>query len=1115
MLIATCPKCKREIPLDAPRNLCPYCLLDTALQPSDAILSAHDNGDERRYLDEEEISRGGMGRILLVRDEHLGRSVVLKQLLPETKALFVSNETVDNASSPYAACRRFVHEAQVTGRLEHPSIVPVYDLGHYPDGTPYYTMRYVRGSTMADRLMQCQSLDDRMALLSNYLNVCQGIAYAHSKGVIHRDIKPANILVGEFGETVIIDWGLAKSVDEPDVVSDKMDWPAGSNAINPVTTRPGYRLGTPFYMSPEQVNSKISSIDQRTDVFALGIVLYQILTGHTPIEDGQLESIYERIVHEVPRRPTAHDRKIPRELETICMKALEKTPARRYQTAQELALDVERFLTGALVQAYSYTALERVRRLYRAYRVPAQLLAMSLLVLAIVGTVAFVRIQDARNDALRAWTNEKSARSVAENERYHALISLARHQIESDGPESAEATLLSVGPSSRDWEWWHLFNVTQQSTTRLNGLALIRISPDGKLLAGVGPGLPLAVWTLDDFQQRFTTDAAPDPLELRGTGKTSSQISTFEFDETGRYVITATRDGKVRVYDIIAGTQIANEAAGTTDIVAMSLVSPYVVCISAEGELSVFALEGLRLALVNQRNVLADVAAAMQFSSSPEFTLSVSSDGLYIAVGIQNWGSARGVVWVRRLSGTTGEIVSTDGSHPFIAADHRLVFQHGNGITVKLLDTSDAIELSVPAETVIDAAPLSRGNLIAALTQGGYVYGWPIAALSRTPTRLATASPTGLERGILSIADDHFAVFSDEGPFRVFDATKPLAGTEFAGKTGVLRSIVFDRFRNRLITTANDYHLRTWDLANSQPAQTIFTFPDWALGIEFLEKSNTMVIGGGDDAPLVLVDATTFEMTELMPSLGHVSHRVTAISSDENLLVTTVNLNTAKIFDLKTRKVVANLSGHKSDITTLAFSDDNQRILTSSLDGTLRIWDSATGDELRQFSLAQGITAARWIQSESRILAVTNSGLMVLWDMSSGTQIVTNSADGSGIDALLVLEKDNLIITGSVSGLIRRWRTSTLDPLQDLVSGGNGVSSFAISPDRNRLISGHRNGDIKVWDAHTWREIVTLHGHRGVVRDLQFVQDGTVLVSTGGLDGYVRAWRAQQQTELP
>jgi eukaryotic-like serine/threonine-protein kinase len=309
-------------------------------------------------------ARGGLGEVFLARDAELNRDVALK---------VIKEELADDPG--YRA--RFELEAEVTGGLEHPGIVPVHSLGHTADGRPYYAMRFIQGKTLKEAIADfheserqpkrdlSRSILELRELLSRFINVCNAVAYAHSRGVLHRDLKPGNIMLGKYGETLVVDWGLAKAVDKPDPASafDRSELP-----LKPVTsctlepTLAGSAVGTPAYMSPEQVDSRVGAPGVRSDVYCLGATLYHLLTGRAPCQAEQVGEIYEKVLAgDFPPPRSIHPRIAPA-LEAICLKSLARKPEDRYATAQELKADLERWLAGEPVSCYQEPFLQRMWR---------------------------------------------------------------------------------------------------------------------------------------------------------------------------------------------------------------------------------------------------------------------------------------------------------------------------------------------------------------------------------------------------------------------------------------------------------------------------------------------------------------------------------------------------------------------------------------------------------------------------------------------------------------------------------------------------------------------------------------------------------------------------------
>ncbi len=412
-----------------------------------------------RYSQGPEFARGGMGRVFLVHDEYLGRDVALKELLPvRKKASELPTPTPVRQAVQLTA--RFLQEARITGQLEHPSIVPVYELGYRPDGSLYYTMKLVRGRTLAQALKEAKDLTARLQLLPHFVDLCQAIAYAHSRGVLHRDLKPSNVMVGEFGETVVIDWGLAKAKNQPDVHADPLSTilrlGREGEALDLEKTQYGQVLGTPHYMAPEQAGGAVDRVDERSDVYALGAILYEILTGRPPFRGKTAKEILNQVVSDQPPSVLEEEPETPPEIVAICARAIDRESARRYQSAKELADDIQRYLSGALVSAYRYRFSEHLRRYVREHKAILSAVAASLVLLAALGAYYNLQLYRARETerALRIETQAVNKR--LEWEYYSSALVEAKTNI--DGANGWKATqLLHRLPSHlRGWEWGRL-----------------------------------------------------------------------------------------------------------------------------------------------------------------------------------------------------------------------------------------------------------------------------------------------------------------------------------------------------------------------------------------------------------------------------------------------------------------------------------------------------------------------------------------------------------------------------------------------------------------------------------------------------------------------------------
>ena len=322
-----------------------------------------------RYRKVRDHAEGGLGIVFVARDEELNREVALKEIQGR------------HADDPDKRAR-FMIEAEITGRLEHPGIVPVYGLGCYDDGRPFYAMRFIKGDSLKDAIAAFHADETwkrnpgaralaLQKLLRRFLDVCNTMAYAHSRGILHRDLKPANVMVGKYGETLVVDWGLAKATGRSD--RDDSSPPPESTMLAPSSggsseTLPGTRVGTPAYMSPEQAAGRLDLLGPASDVYSLGATLYTLLTGQRAITGDDLQEIYRKIEHGDFPRPRVSSPWLDPALEAICLKAMALRPLDRYPSTKALADDVERWLADEPVTAYREPWARKARRWRRKHR---------------------------------------------------------------------------------------------------------------------------------------------------------------------------------------------------------------------------------------------------------------------------------------------------------------------------------------------------------------------------------------------------------------------------------------------------------------------------------------------------------------------------------------------------------------------------------------------------------------------------------------------------------------------------------------------------------------------------------------------------------------------------
>jgi hypothetical protein len=367
-------------------------------------------------------------------DEFVAREVALKELAVDGAGEPPANTPlgkVRETERQETARRRFLREARLTARLDHPGIVSVLELAHRPDGTVFCAQKLIRGETLKKRLERCTSMRERLQLLPHLVAACQAVAYAHAHGVIHRDLKPSNIMVGPFGETVVVDWGLAKASHEPE---PEIALSLSASELGTELTRTGLAMGTPGYMSPEQARGDRVGVDERSDVFSLGVVLYELLTGRVPFDGATTEHVIERLLTGCfhPARDVTPE--VPAELAAIAGRALQFAPEARYPSAGALAAELAAYAAGGRVHAYHYRPWELLKKFVAANRALSAVSAAGILVLFVAAGIILHQLRVTRANLAqsfieRARTAETSS-DWARAAGYYAASRIERDSLE-------------------------------------------------------------------------------------------------------------------------------------------------------------------------------------------------------------------------------------------------------------------------------------------------------------------------------------------------------------------------------------------------------------------------------------------------------------------------------------------------------------------------------------------------------------------------------------------------------------------------------------------------------------------------------------------------------------
>jgi WD40 repeat protein/serine/threonine protein kinase len=954
--------------------------------------------------------------------------------------------------------QRFRIEAQAIARLQHPNIVQIFDVGEHSQ-FPFLSLELVEGGNLADWTGGKPRPPVEAARI--VCTLARAVEYAHGQGVVHRDLKPSNVMLGIVSgqrskrELKITDFGIARM--------------PVAGAAESRMTQTGELLGTPAYMAPEQARANPNEIGPATDTYSLGAILYELLTGRPPFQGATPLDTLMQATRQDPVSISLLVPRVPRDLNTICLKCLEKDPAKRYRTTGELADDLGRFLKNEPIHARPLSPVGRLARWTRRHEgLAAALSGVFLLLVALsagslIATAHFRKLEQEektladekeieRGKAVTAQQNESELRRQAEN----AALELRKNSYFDQMNLAAQAAISPSGigrvsdwlapwaqgePDLRNWEWFYFDGICHRDLLTISQheheVQDVAWDIKGERIASAGADGKVWIWGAFDGQ------------EIRSLSGNQIDLRRVAWSRDGQRLATVSWDGTATIWSPDTGEKILKFAGNGTTLLSITW--------SADGKR--VATAGMDHTIKIWNAATGSIEFILRGHTSDVRDVAWSPDGKQIA-------SASADHDIRIWDSTTGNVVRTLRGHlNFVnriawSPDGSEIASASNDLTAKIWNAESGAELR---------------------TLRGHVLGVSSLAWSPDGTKLVTGS--------------------DDQTLKMWSVKDGVELFTLRGHTARITSVGWRPDGTRIATGSSDSTIKIWDAAEGAEVTSLVGHKDSVNSLAWSPDGKRLASGGADQIVRIWMAAAATEQFGLPGHSGQL-HAV-AWSPDGTRLASAGEDHTIRLWDAIGGSELKSIHVDTDLVCSLAWSPDSRQLASGGFDHLVRIWDASSGREVQQCQGHEGnVNCLAWSPDSKSLASASGDATVRIWDPLTGQQSHLLSGHTSEVCCVTWSPDGNMLASGGFDQTVKIWNATTGVSTLTLRGHTARVTAVAWNPDGSRLASSSEDHTVKLWDAAAGKETVSLDCHARMVFTMAWSPDGVVLAS-GGDDGTI------------